>query len=91
MSSHETPTYRAGRRETVLVIVGAGQGLGVRPISTWSVRTGGSGFPDVLGWGWGRGLDVDVPAWGRGARIKGFPEPKAILLNLPNQTIKPVR
>lgn len=55
MFPHETPTYRAGRRETVLVIVGAGQGPGVLPISTWSRKMGGSGFPDVLPRGSGSG------------------------------------
>lgn len=61
-------------------------------ITTWSLKIEGSRFPVVLRWWFGgEGLDMAVPAWGGGPELRSFPEPQAILLNLPNQTIKPIR
>lgn len=77
------------KRESALVKVGAGWGAGS---PAGSLETEGSRFPDVLRWGSGKaGLDVAVLAWGGGPELRGFPEPEAILLYLPNQIIKPIR
>lgn len=70
MFSHETPTFQHSEqiRRKCREKREQGQGLGALPISSWSLKMEGSGFPLMCSGGGseGEGLDVAVPAWGGG-------------------------